>query len=84
MALTINEMARQRRSAVRKLSQELKGINTMVERSNRRIKRVLSRNRKVPELKDLDSLAEELVGVQREMDEYAKAITAAFQIFTMV
>ncbi len=84
MARTINEMARARRSAVRKLRQELKGVATMTQRSIRRITRILERRAKVPEVSDLDELTIEFVAIQKEFDEYQKSIGDALREFTLI
>ncbi len=84
MARTINEMARARRSAVRRLRQELKGVSTSVEKSIRRVTRILERRTKVPEVSDLDDLTVEFVTIQKEFDEYQKSIGAALREFTLI
>ena len=84
MARTINEMARARRSAVRRLRQELKGVASMTQRSIRRINRILERRSKVPEVSDLDELTIEFVAIQKEFDEYQKSIGDALREFTLI
>lgn len=84
MARTINEMARERRSAVRRLRQELKGVSTSVEKSIRRVTRILERRTKVPEVSDLDDLTVEFVIIQKEFDEYQKSIGDALRDFTLI
>ena len=84
MARTINEMARDRRSAVRRLRQELKGVVSKTNRSVRRITRILERRDKVPELSDLDELTVEYVVIQKEFDEYTASINDAMMQFTLL
>ena len=84
MARSINEMARDRRSAVRKLRQELKGIATHVQKSIRRVTRILERRSKVPEVSDLDELTIEFVAIQKEFDDYQTSIGDALREFTLI
>ena len=84
MARTINEMARDRRRAVAALKRELKGVRTSVERSIRRIDRLLQRRNKVPEISDLDLLTVEYQEAQKQFDEYQISIGDALRLFVLV
>ncbi len=84
MARTINEMARDRRRAVSALKRELKGVRTSVEKSIRRIDRMLQRRSKVPEIIDLDALTVEYMEAQKQFDEYQVSIGDALRLFTLV
>ncbi len=84
MARTINEMARDRRRAVAALKRELKGVRTSVERSIRRIDRLLQRRNKVPEISDLDLLTVEYQEAQKQFDEYQTSIGDALRLFVLV
>lgn len=69
---------------MRELKKELRGVKTKVERSIRRIDRILRRATKVPELSDLDDLTVEFMEAQREFDEYHNSINAAMQAFVLL
>ncbi len=84
VARTINEMARERRAAIRRLRHELKGVGTSVEKSVRRVTRILERRTKVPEVSDLDQLTVEFVIIQKEFDEYQRSIADALRDFTLI
>lgn len=84
MARTINEMARARRAAVRVLRKELRNVETKVNKSIRRITRILERKNKVPEFEDLDELTVDFADIQREFDEYHKSIEASMREFQLL
>jgi Sec-independent protein translocase protein TatA len=54
--MTLNELIRERKKALRELKRSLKTVDTTLEKQERKINQQLSRRIKVPEIEDLETI----------------------------
>lgn len=66
-----------RRSDLRELRKSLKTVDTALEKVERRIKALLSRKRKVPEIKDLEDINLLTKTIDGELDKFVSNLAAA-------
>lgn len=84
MALTINELRRERRLALRDLRKQLRSLDTSVEKSQRFLNSLLQRQTKIPEAADLDKVWEFYKALKSLLFIYEKGLSVAATIFTTV
>jgi hypothetical protein len=83
MAQTLNQVIRARRSVLVQVAKALRTVDTSLEKSERRIKRLKSRKVKVPETSDLDTLVTEAQAIDRALDNYVNKLAEARIAFNM-
>lgn len=74
----VNQVIRERKLVWRGLKRQLKAVDTVLERMERRQNRVLGRKRKAPELQDLQNIIGDARVLQTEIDRYAKILAAGY------
>jgi len=80
---SLNELIRIRKSALREVDRSLKSLDTLVEKSQRTIKRLRSRKVKVPEVADLERLITEASKMDTSMTDYSKTLSDAVASFNV-
>ncbi len=73
--MTINQLIRQRRDAVKLLQRAVRPVDTQVEKYRRKCESLLRRQNKVPEEQDFV----DLVDIQREIDKKLEDLLAAMR-----
>jgi uncharacterized protein YoxC len=70
MALSINQLVRERRKVLDELKRKLRTVDSSLELQQRYLDRVLARKNKLPEVSDLNYLANELNNMVKALTEY--------------
>jgi len=78
---SLNEIIRQRKSALREVDRSLKAVDTIVEKSQRQVKRLRSRKVKVPEMSDLERLVVEASKLDNAVTDYSRMLVDAAKAF---
>lgn len=78
MALTINQLIRERRKTLNELKRKLKAVDTLQEAQERFLERVLSRKKKLPEAQDLKYLATKLDQMVTAVSAYQRELDKGF------
>lgn len=84
MALTINEVRRERRVALRDIRRRSRSLDTSVESFQRKLNSILQRQTKVPESADLDKLYQGYVSIKTMLRDLEKSINDSAAIFSMI
>jgi uncharacterized protein YoxC len=78
MALSLNQLVRERRKVLDELNRKLRTVDSSLELQQRIIKRILARKNKLPEVTDLSQLSTELDVMVKAVAEYNKVLTAGY------
>lgn len=81
MPLTLNQIARQRKSAFRALKRLYRQLDSQVEFGQRAISAGLRRKRTVIESGDLDKLVNNAISIEGVMGEIASALKSVKRVF---
>jgi hypothetical protein len=82
--MTINELIRERKKALRDLKRSLKLVDTNLEKSERLINQQLSRRIKVPEVKDLETLAIQTKEIDNALSAHMKQLELTRKVYEVV
>ncbi len=69
---TINEVARARRAGVRAYRQEVRVVDTLIEKLDRQLKRLLARRKKLIETSDIERIVDLSRAVASNVDSMAR------------
>jgi hypothetical protein len=83
MASSIKELIRARRNVLTQLNAALRTVDSEVEKSQRKIKSLKARKLRVPEIKDLEVLAQYGIQIDRALDAYSLKMAAAKTAFNL-
>jgi len=78
MALTLNQMVRERRKVLLELKRKLRLVDSSLEMIERYQDRILARKNKLPEATDLQYISTALEAAVKLMTDYNKTLSAGY------
>jgi hypothetical protein len=80
---TLAQVIASRRRDLRAIQKLMRAVDSAQEKSERKIKSLLSRKRKVPEIADLDSLVLAARDVDAKLSEYVDGLAGAAKVWIL-